>query len=123
MIGIHCNVFHQGLPVLSDQYNLFQSKSTNEISSIHTELGDNIDIPLLPSLSSDDANTIAKETIKFNENCLKSRLAILNINSGKGEAPKEYRLIYKIQSKDENQYVIVDAHTGVVYRKHDGIYH
>lgn len=121
-VGVHCNVYHQGLPVLSDHYNAFQSKSTNEIHSIHTELGQEINIALQATITKEAANTIAKNTIEFNDNCLKSRLGIFNINSSKGDLPKDYRLVYKIQNENETQYVIVDAHTGVVYRQNDGIY-
>jgi len=120
--GMHCNLFHEGLPVFSDQYGLTKSKSTGEVSTINQPPVVSIQISLTPTLDHSDAIDIAKDVIDFKKTCRTYRLGIFNVNAGTGVEAKAYKLVWKIQGDNGNRYVILDAHSGEVYRQHDGIY-
>ena len=121
-LGMHCNVYYQGLQVISDGYNLFQSKSTNEMFSIHDHIVDEINLSLIPSITHLQAIDIAREQTPFKRKCASYQLAIFDINATKGNQPREYKLVWNITVQNSGINVVVDAHTQEVYRNFDGKY-
>ena len=116
VLGMHCNVYYQGLQVISDGYNLFQSKTTNEIFSIQDYIVDQINISLTPSVPLLTATEIAREQQGIKNKCAHYQLAIYDINATQGNQPREYRLVWVITDQKTDSTVIVDAHTQEVYR-------
>lgn len=120
-IGMHCNVFYHGLKVFSDQYSLFKSKTNNSLFTLEDFIIDTVDFTLTPTLTSSNAIDIAKQNLDYSKSCISYRLGIFDLNSGKGIETKNYKLVWKVQGRNEVPYVILDANSGQVYRSHDGI--
>lgn len=121
LIGMHCNVYYQGLKVFSDQYSLFKSKSDNSLFTLDNFILDTVNFALTPTLTYTNAIDIAKQSIDFSNTCISYRLGIFDLNSGKGIETKNYKLVWKVQGDNGSPYVILDANNIQVYRKHDGI--
>lgn len=122
LIGMHCNVFYKGLIVFTDQYSLFKSKSTNEIFSLKDYIVDTVDFTLTPTLDKENAITIAKQTVNFNNSCTSYRLGIYDLNASISLANKNYKLVWKVQG-DNGAYVVIDAQNGEIYASFDGVWH
>lgn len=121
-LGMHCNVYYEGLPVISDGFNLFQSKSTNEITSLHDYIVDEVNVSLTPTVPLLTVTDIAREQVGIKNRCAYFQLAIFNSNAGKGNLPRDYRLVWNITDQKSDANVIVDAHTQAIYRSFDGKY-
>jgi len=121
VIGMHCNVFYQGLIVFSDQYALFKIKSDNSVFSSEDFIVDTVDFSLAPSLTYTNAINTAKQNMDFSKTCVSYRLGIFDLNSGLGIETKDYRLVWKVQGENGYPYVVLDANDGQVYREHDGL--
>jgi hypothetical protein len=121
LIGIHCHVFYKGLKVFSDQYSLFKSKSDNSVFSISNFIVDTVAFSLTPPLPYTSAIDIATQEMDYSNTCISYRLGIFDLNSGKGAATKEYKLVWKIEGENGYPYAVLDANNGEVYRAHDGI--
>lgn len=121
LLGIHCHVFYKGLKVFSDQYSLFKSKSDNSVFSISNFIVDTVDFSLTPALTYTNAIDIATQEMDYSKTCVSYRLGIFDLNSGKGAATKEYKLVWKIAGENGYPFVVLDANNGEVYRAHDGI--
>jgi hypothetical protein len=80
-----------------------------------------VDFTLTPTLTSSNAIDIAKQNLDYSKSCISYRLGIFDLNSGKGIETKNYKLVWKVQGRNEVPYVILDANSGQVYRSHDGI--
>ncbi len=124
MVGIHCNIYYQGLQVFNHNCSFFQSKDNNEV----TRLGDSIiqksiPISLKPAINCQKAVRIARKNMKFNKMCLLKQLGIYDLNAGKGMTTTNYKLTWKIAvNGGEAPFVYLDANTGEVYSKFDGKY-
>lgn len=121
LIGMHCNVYYQGLKVFSDQYSLFKSKTNNSLFTLEDLIIDTVDFALTPTLTFGNAIDIAKQNLDYSKTCISYRLGIFDLNSGKGIETKDYKLVWKVHGENEVPYVILDANSGQVYRSHDGI--
>lgn len=121
MIGMHCNIFYKDLKVFSDQYSLFKSKNDGSVDQMNGSITDTIPLDLTPTLSASEAIKTAKQKMNFHNLCISYRLGITDINSGRGNVPSDYKLVWKVQGKGGNPYVILDANSGEVYQKDDGV--
>lgn len=119
-IGMHCNIYYKGLKVFSDQYSFFKSKTNNSMFTLEDFIIDTVDFTLTPTLTFSNAIDIAKQNIDFSKSCIYYRLGIFDLNSGKGMETKDYKLVWKVEGKNEIPYVILDANSGQLYRSHDG---
>ena len=118
--GMHCHVFYKGLKVFTDNYQLWKSKTYNNIYG-DTSIVDTINISLTPSIKFDEAIIIAKQNINYNNTCISYRLGISDLNAGTSYQQKNYKLTWKIQGEDGYPVVVLDANNGQVYYAFDGI--
>lgn len=125
LIGIHCHIYYQGLQVFGHDYSLFQGKANDDVTiGGDSTIVKTIPISLSPSISCQKAARIARKNMKFNKICLLKQLGILDLNSGKGMTATEYKLVWRVAVKrGEAPYVFLDANSGEIYRKFDGIFY
>jgi hypothetical protein len=122
MVGMHCEVYFNGLLVLNDHYSLFYGKSDKSIFTLDRYILDTLDFSLTPALNFEDAISIAKQNMNYVHTCIAYRLCIKNISDGSNNKPKNYKLVWLVQGLWGYPYVILDANNGQVYNKFDGIY-
>lgn len=115
-----CNVFYKDFPVFSDTYLLNKSSYTGMLYASDTLRIKTLTISLDPAISSNDAIKIAKRYSNFDHSCISYRLGIYNVNYSSA-APKNYKLVWKIESADKYPYVIVDANTNQFITSDSGI--
>ncbi|MEY2830640.1 MAG: hypothetical protein RIQ33_2498 [Bacteroidota bacterium] len=113
---IHCNDFDKGLKNLTHQFSFGKTKRDNSVYALQTYIHDTLNSSPKSTVSIDRAIEIAKKTIDFRGSCIYYRLGIYN-----NFVPSEYRLVWYIQDKKDNMYVIVDAKTEAVYSSFNGI--
>jgi len=120
--GMRCNVFYKGIKVFSDNYQIYKSRRDNSFSG-DSAIVDTMDISLVPSIQFDKAISIAKQDMNFDNTCISYRLGIYDLNAGTSNKAKNYKLIWKIQGNRGigYPYVLLDANSGQVYRKDDGV--
>lgn len=118
--GMHCHVFYKGLKVFSDNYLLFKRKSD---ISIHGDVAiiDTINISLTPSIQFDKAINIARKNMTYRNTCISYRLEIDDLNAGTSTHAKNYKLTWRVQGENGYPYVVLDANSGQLYFKDDGI--
>ena len=119
-IGMHCNVFYSGVKSFTDDYRLFKSRNDKSIAGWDT-IPVNLTLSLTPSIQFEQAISIAKQKLNYDNTCISYRLGIYDTNSGVSYQPKNYTLTWKIQGDNEYPYVILDANSGQVYIADDGI--
>ncbi len=121
-IGMHCHVFYKGYKIFLEDYRLFKRKVDNSINSMDN-IPTAIDVSTNPTIDYKGAIEIAKKTLDFGQTCIGYSLGFYNINSGISFQPKSYKLVWMVQNEDPNGYprVLLDAHTGVVYIKDNGV--
>ena len=121
LFGFKSYVFYKGLRVFNEDYYLYKNKSGNSFVIIGRPTLDSINFSLTPTILSKIAIDIAIKNIDFSKTCISYRLGILNINGGISNASINRKLVWKIQGDGGWPYVILDANTGQVYSKDDGI--
>ena len=117
MYGMHCNTFYKGLKIFDNEYSIYKSKRDNIIFCSDT-IDDSINILITPSIQYENAIRIAKQNLNFDNTCISYRLGIYRFDSS---SVKNYKLVWKIQDEFGSRYVILDANTGEIYSKDDGI--
>lgn len=121
LFGFKSRVFYKDLMVFNENYFLYKNQSGAGVFSIGRPTIDSINFSLTPTLSFKAAIGIAVKNMDFSKTCISYRLGILNINAGISNAPKNYKLVWKIEGDSGWPLVMLDANTGQVYRKDDGI--
>jgi hypothetical protein len=117
---IHCNDFDDDLKNLSRQFMFEKIKRDGTILTLETYVHDTLKSSPKPTVSIDRAIEVAKATVNFNGSCLYYRLGIYYFEDYTLH-PEKYKLVWYIQDKEDNMYVIVDAKTEAVYSSFDGI--
>jgi hypothetical protein len=118
MYGMHCHVFYKGLQLMNHNYALFKSKSENFIYGIDT-IAEGINMATTPNIQFEEAIGIGKRNMNFENACISYQLGIYDL--GDTQTSNRYTLVWKIQDEYGSRYVILDANSGQVYRKEDGI--
>jgi hypothetical protein len=121
LFGFKSYVFYKGLMAFNEDYYLYKNKSGNSFVIIGRPTLDSINISLTPTISFKAAIDIAEKSMDFTKTCISYRLGILNTNGSISNAPVNHKLVWKIQGDNGWPYVILDANTGQVYSKDDGI--
>jgi hypothetical protein len=121
LFGFKSNLIYKDLMVFNEDYYLYKNKFANSFVIIGQPTIDSIKFSLKPNLACKDAIHIAEKNISFNNTCIFYRLGILNINAGVLNSQINCKLVWKIQGENGWPYVILDANTGQVYLKDDGI--
>ena len=121
LFGFKSYVFYKGLMAFNEDYYLYKNKSGNSFVIIGRPTLDSINFSLSPAIEFKSAIDIAQNNLDFSKTCISYRLGILNINGGISNAPIDRKLVWKIQGDNGWPYVILDANTGQVYSKDDGI--
>ena len=121
LFGFKSNLIYKDLMVFNEDYYLYKNKSANSFVIIGQPTIDSIKFSLKPTLAGKDAIHIAEKNISFSNTCIFYRLGILNINAGVLNSQINRKLVWKIQGENGWPYVILDANTGQVYLKDDGI--
>ncbi len=119
-IGMHCNVFYQGIKIFTDNYSLYKRKNGNSIEGWDT-IPMNINISFTPLIKIEQAIDIARRTLDYGSTCISYRLGISDLNAGTSFQPKNYKLMWRIQGENGLPWVELDANSGQVYRKDDGV--
>lgn len=118
MYGMHCHVFYKGLKIINHNYALFKSKSEHFIYGIDT-IAEGINMAITPNIQFEKAISLAKQNMNFENACISYQLGIYDL--GDTQTSNRYTLVWKIQDEYGSRYVILDANSGQVYRKEDGI--
>ncbi len=121
LIGFKSNLIYKDLLVFNEDYYLYKNKSSNNLVVIGQPTIDSIKFSLRPILAFKEAIYIAEKNISFSNTCISYRLGILNVNAGVLNSQINHKLVWKIQGENGWPYVILDANTGQVYLKDDGI--
>ena len=116
-----CNVFCKGLPVLNDQYIVTKGKPSNQIIYPDTLPAYDLALSTDPGISYTDAIQAAKHVMNFDHTCIFYSLGIFNTGLYGAYHPNNYVLAWKIEGKDKDPVVIIDARTKQIYRSYDGI--
>lgn len=104
-----CHLVYQGLLVFSDNYSLFKSAVTGSLTASGTAPFISTAISLEPAVSYKDAIAEAKKHANFDHSCISYQLGLYNINGADAAVPKNYRLVWKVQSETGYPFVILDA--------------
>lgn len=121
LFGFKSYVFYKGLMVFNQDYYLYKNKADNNFTIIGKPAPDAINFSLSPTLSSKEAIDIAEKNMDFDKTCISYRLGIYNLNGGISNAMPNHKLVWKIQGDNGWPFVMLDAHTGYIYSKDDGI--
>jgi len=121
LFGFKSYVFYKGLMAFNEDYYLYKNKSGNSFVIIGRPTLDSINFSLSPTILSKAAIDIAVKNMDYSKTCISYRLGILNVNGGISNAPINRKLVWKIQGDSGWPFVILDANTGQVYSKDDGI--
>ncbi len=116
-----CNIFYKGLKFFQ---NVFYYHGTgNTIVSYDTLDFSKVNFSLVPTLKFEDAVYIAKQEMNFSKTCISYRLGFYASTKNIGNTMKRqtYKLVWKIQGNNGYPYVYVDANTGQVLEKFDGL--
>jgi hypothetical protein len=122
ILGVHCNLFNQGLKVFNDGYSLLKSKNNGNIISWDT-VPASIEISTIPSIQFEEAINIARQSMDYDKKCISYRLGFYDINANLPNQIKSYKLTWKIQGNNGAPYVMLDANNGQIYSKFDGKYY
>jgi len=116
-----CNIFYKGLKFFQNTF--YYHGNINTIVSYDTLDFSMINFALVPLLKFDAAIHIARQEMNFEKTCISYRLGIYASikNIGNTMKSQNYKLVWKIQGDSGYPYVYVDANTGQVYEKFDGI--
>lgn len=118
MYGMHCHVFYKGLQIINHNYALFKSKSEHFIFGIDT-IAEGINMAITPNIQFEEAISLAKQNMNFENTCISYQLGIFDL--GDTQTSNRYTLVWKIQDEYGSRYVILDANSGQVYLKEDGM--
>ncbi len=108
-----CNMFYNGLILFSQTYSLNKNYSTGAIYSTDTLRPLNLTISLTPSVTYTDAIKKARECCNFDHTCIAYSLGIYNNNLNPA-VQKNYRLAWKVESDDHNQFAFIDAQSNTL---------
>jgi hypothetical protein len=119
-MGMHCHVFYKGYKIFFEDYRLFKRKVDNSMNGMDVVTTE-INVSTAPALGYKGAIDIAKKTLNFENACIGYRLGFYDINSGTSFQPKEFKLVWMIEGENGHPFVLLDANTGNVYMKDDGV--
>jgi len=114
---IICNEFYKGLKIFGTQYSLH--KTHLGIFSSGT-IVDAINSTLTPSVNYETAISIARNNMNFKNTCISYRLGFYYLTNGTQQTGN-YKLAWVVQGENGAPYVYLDAVSGQVYEKFDGI--
>ena len=118
MTKMNCDVFHGNLLIFFANYDLAKSKrDVNVFKSGEILVPQNLDIN--PVISSAEAISKAKSELEF-KSCLNYRLGILPVYDENNNTTN-FKLAWKISDEFKSQFVIVDAKSGDVLMKDNGV--
>ncbi len=118
MTKMNCDIFYGDLLIFFANYDLAKSKKDgNVFKSGDILVPQGLDIQ--PLVSSTNAISTAKSAMEF-KSCLNYRLGILPVYDESNNTTN-YKLAWKIAGESNSQFVIVDAKSGDVLMKDDGI--
>lgn len=118
MTQMNCDVFHGNLLFFFANYDLSKSKKDGYVfKSGEILVPQNLDIN--PVFTSAEAISKAKSELEF-KSCLNYRLGILPVYDENNNTTN-FKLAWKISDEYKSQFVIVDAKSGDVLMKDDGV--
>ena len=118
MTQMNCDVFHGNLLIFFANYDLSKSKKDGYVfKSGEILVPQNLDIN--PEFTSAEAISKAKSELEF-KSCLNYRLGILPVYDENNNTTN-FKLAWKISDEYKSQFVIVDAKSGDVLMKDDGV--
>lgn len=119
LIGVHCNVFYQGLEIFDEGYRIFKNRNTGEtfvMDSIRTFFN----IELTPTMTHKEAIRIAESKVDYKGGCVSYQLGIYDMNRVKVNLPEDFKLVWKVTpTNGEYPMVMLDAHTGKTYYSYE----
>lgn len=111
-----CNVYYKNLVVLNEAYVLRAGISAGSFGDT-SFIPSGLSISIVPNISAKDAKAIAEKELHY-KSCQASYLGILNV----GGTKRDYRLVWRVRGAEGGYPVVdLDAHTGEVYAKDNGI--
>lgn len=120
-IGVICDYFYNGLICFNNSYSIGKSKKQNfwhyQDSRPKVTLSNN----LSKKIDAQKAIDIAKKEIDFRGNCLTYQLGYYYSDTSGLETPTNYKLVWNIKSYGGSATVFLDANSGHIYHKFDGI--
>lgn len=119
--GISCNYFYKGIKVFGASYTLSKSKKFNYFDC--SDYTPKVAIPsnLVKNIDYKKALEIAKKEINFRNSCLSYQLCYYYSDTSATEKPSSYKLVWDINALGGSAYVVLDATTGFIYHKFDGM--
>jgi hypothetical protein len=118
---VNGNVFYNGLLIFTTGF-MFHGDANNNITVLDTLKLGTFNFSLTPTLTYLDAIKLARAQEDFSRTCISYRLGIYNINASQPHPQTiNNKLVWLVQGNNGTPYVYLDANTGQVYSKFDGI--
>ena len=73
-------------------------------------------------IESQKALQIAKKEIDFKNSCLSYQLGFYYAYTSEIETPTSRKLVWNVKSIGGSAYVVIDANSGFIYSKFDGVF-
>lgn len=120
MTSVTCNYFYNGLKVFGASYQLTKSKKFGYFDCYNYTPKVSIPTNLVKNIDYKRALEIARKEIDLEPGCLTYQLGYSYQDTSEIATPRSYKLVWNIEGG--SAYVVLDATTGFVYSKFDGIY-
>jgi Zn-dependent metalloprotease len=122
MTSVTCNYFYNGLKVFDASYQLTKSKKFGYFDCYDYTPKVAIPTNLVKNIDGKKALEIARKEINFKGSCLTYQLCYYYSDTSTTEKPSSYKLVWDVNALGGSAYVVLDATTGFIYHKFDGVY-
>jgi len=120
--GMTCNYYFKGLICFGASYSLNRSKRENYWFCQDNRPKEVISTNLDKKIEYQKALEIAKKEIDFKNSCLSYQLGFYYADTSAIETPISYKLVWNVKSIGGSAYVVLDAKSGFIYSKFDGVF-
>lgn len=121
-IGMICNYFYKGLICFGSIYCLYKDKKDKSLYCQDYTPKVAIQTNIAKIINYQKALEIAKREQIFYDRCLTYQLGYSYQDTSIIETPNSYKLVWKVEMLGGGSYVILDANSGYVYSKFDGMF-
>lgn len=118
---VNGNIFFKDLLLFNYKFSFLGDANNNITNNGAVNIG-TFNFSLTPNLSYTDAIKLARGQENFNNTCISYRLGIYDLNAAQHQPhPVNNKLVWLVQGNNGSPYVYLDANSGQVYEKFDGI--
>jgi hypothetical protein len=122
-LGMECHVFCKGLQVFTHDFSLLKIKNNVPLYASDSSFTDTINLSTTPAINYLEAISIAHKNENFSKTCISYQLGFYDINASSNRLIKNYKLVWLVKGENDAPYVYMDANSGQVYNKFDGMFY